>query len=117
MNSTPHGMANAGVMARISPGAQPRHLLDMAETLTETARQMEARTPTDDEAFLSMMLTAAASRTRVTAEDVDRLRRLADWADAAPPPGWNGTLDKHETARAVEAATKRLPAKEIAACP
>ena len=57
-----------------------------------------------------MMLTAAETSTRVTAEDVARLRRLANWADAAPPPGWNGTLDKHETRRAVEAAQARANA-------
>lgn len=107
--ASPLGHANAGVTVRIERAAEPRHLRQMAELLTETAQQMEARgTMTDDDAFLAMMLTAAQTGTRVTAEDVARLRRLADWADAAPPAGWNGTLDKHETARAVDAAKERM---------
>lgn len=105
---TPRGHANAGVTVLIAPNAQPHHLRDMADTLTEGAQQMEANTPTEDEAFLAMMLTAAETSTRVTAEDVARLRRLADWADAAPAPGWNGTLDRGETARAIQAARERI---------
>lgn len=68
--------------------------------------------PSDAEAFLSRILAAAQAGERVTAEDVARLRQLADWADAAPPPGWDGTLDKGEAARAVEAARKRLAGHE-----
>jgi hypothetical protein len=105
---TTHGHANAGVTVLIARTAQPHHLRDMAATLTERAQQMEANTPTEDEAFLAMMLTAAETSTRVTAEDVAHLRRLADWADAAPPAGWNGTLDKGETQRAVNAARERM---------
>lgn len=105
---TPHGRANAGVTIIIARTAQPHHLRDMAETLAEMAQQMEANTPSEDEAFLAMMLTAAETGTRVTAEDVARLKRLADWADAAPPPGWNGTLDRGETARAIQAARERM---------
>ena len=108
MTPFPRGHANAGVTVHIAPTAQPHHLRDMAVTLTETARQMEANTPTEDRAFLTMMLTAAETGTRVTAEDVARLRRLADWADAAPAPGWNGTLDRGETARAIHAAKERI---------
>ena len=69
---------------------------------------------TDDAAFLARMLAHAEAGECVTAEDVARLRKLADWADAPPPAGWNGTLDRKETGRAVEAAWKRLknPAKE-----
>lgn len=63
---------------------------------------------TDTSAFLSRILAAAQAGERVTAEDVARLRKLADWADAAPAPGWDGTLDKGEAARAVEAARKRM---------
>jgi hypothetical protein len=105
---TPHGRANAGVTAIIARTAQPHHLRDMAETLNHMAQQMQANVPSEDEAFLAMMLTAAETGTRVTAADVDRLRRLADWADAAPAPGWNGTLDRGETARAIQAARERL---------
>lgn len=105
---SPRNHVNAGVAAVIAPTAQPHHLRDMAETLATMAQQMEANTPTEDEAFLAMMLTAAETSTRVTAEDVARLRRLADWADAAPAPGWNGTLDKHEAQRAVDAARERM---------
>lgn len=103
-----NGHANAGVTVLIAKAAQPHHLRDMAETLGQVAQQMEADTPTEDEAFLTMMLTAAQSGTRVTAEDVARLRRMADWADAAPCPGWNGTLDRGETQRAVDAARERM---------
>lgn len=65
-------------------------------------------TPTDDAAFLTRILAAAQASEPVTAEDVARLRQLADWADAAPPVGWNGTINKHEVARAVEAARKGM---------
>ncbi|UPY35528.1 hypothetical protein [Sediminicoccus sp. KRV36] len=64
--------------------------------------------PTEAEAFLDRMMHAAQSGSPVTAEDVARLRRLADWADAAPAPGWNGTLDRGETARAIHAARERM---------
>jgi hypothetical protein len=67
---------------------------------------------TDAEAFLARILAAAQAGERVTAEDVARLRHLADWADAAPAPGWDGTLDKGEAARAVEAARKRMAGHE-----
>jgi hypothetical protein len=66
-------------------------------------------TPTSDTAaFLSRMRAAAETGERVTADDVARLRKLADWADAPPPAGWNGTLDRHEAMRAIEAAERRL---------
>jgi hypothetical protein len=67
---------------------------------------------TDTSAFLDRILAAAQAGERVTAEDVARLRQLADWADAAPAPGWDGTLDKGEAARAVEAARKRMAGHE-----
>lgn len=63
---------------------------------------------TDDDAFLTRILAAAQASEPVTAEDVARLRQLADWADAAPPPHWDGRMDRHETARAVDAARKRM---------
>lgn len=59
---------------------------------------------TDDAEFLTRILVCARLGERVTAEDVARLRKLADWADSAPPPCWDGRLDSHETARAVAAA-------------
>lgn len=112
MTPTTHGYANAGVTVRIAEAAAPHHLRQMAETLLEAASQMEARGAASSTShaleFLTRMLTAAEAGERVTAEDVARLRRLADWADAAPCPGWNGTLDKHETQRAIEAARARL---------
>lgn len=61
-----------------------------------------------DPAFLTWIMSAAEARERVTQADVDRLRRLADWADAPAPPGWDGTLDRMETRRAVDAARKRM---------
>lgn len=77
-----------------------------------TVRVQPTLVPSDAAAFLSRILAAAQAGERVTAEDVAELRRLADWADAAPPQGWNGTLDKGEAARAVEAARKRLAGHE-----
>lgn len=66
-------------------------------------------TPTSDTAaFLARMKAAAETGERVTADDVARLRKLADWADAPPPAGWNGTLDRGEAMRAVEAAERRM---------
>ena len=61
-----------------------------------------------DDAFLTRMLAAASTGERVTAEDVAQLRRLADWADAAPPAGWNGTMNRGETQRAVDAARRKM---------
>lgn len=58
--------------------------------------------------FLEAIERAAENRTAVTREDVARLRRLADWADTPPPPGWNGSLDRGEARRAVAAARKRM---------
>ena len=63
---------------------------------------------TDDDAFLTRILAAAQASEPVTAEDVAQLRQLADWADAAPPAHWDGRMDRHETARAVAAARKRM---------
>jgi hypothetical protein len=62
----------------------------------------------DDAAFLTTLLQRVEAGERVTLEDVSRLRRLADWADAPPCPGWDGTLDLHETRRAVEDAMGRM---------
>jgi hypothetical protein len=62
----------------------------------------------DDIAFLARMLEAAEWQTRVSQEDIARLRKMADWADAAPPTKWYGIIDKNETKRAVAAATKRM---------
>lgn len=57
-----------------------------------------------DEAFLAHMLAAADAGATVTAAEVARLRRLADWADAPMPPCWSGTVDPGEVRRAVDAA-------------
>ena len=62
-----------------------------------------------DEAFLAHMLAAADAGATVTAADVARLRRLADWADAPMPPCWSGTVDPGEVRRAVDAARLRQP--------
>ena len=62
----------------------------------------------DDIAFLARILEAAENETRVSHEDIARLRKLADWADAPPPAKWYGIIDKNETKRAVAAATKRI---------
>lgn len=63
----------------------------------------------NDHDFLEWMLHAAKTRQRVTQADVDRLRRLADWADAPVVPSWQGDINISETRSAVEAARKRLP--------
>ena len=78
------------------------------EAVAEWLRAHIPPEPSDATAFLDRMLTAAHAGERVTAEDVARLRRMADWADAPPPAGWNGTLDKGETQRAVDAAKGRM---------
>ena len=62
----------------------------------------------DDIAFLNRILEDAQNETRVTIEDIARLRKMADWADAPPPAKWYGIIDKNEAARAVAAAKKRL---------
>jgi hypothetical protein len=62
----------------------------------------------DDALFLASMLTRAEAGERVTLDEVSRLRRLADWADAPPCPGWDGTLDAGETRRAVDDAKGRM---------
>ena len=62
-----------------------------------------------DEAFLAHMLAAAEAGATVTAAEVARLRRLADWADAPLPPCWSGTVDPGEVRRAVDAARLRQP--------
>lgn len=87
---------------RISLGSQNSGATK--EDLGREARNALDPAPTEDATFLARMLGAAETGERVTEDDVARLRRLANWADAAPPPSWNGTLDKGETRRAVEAA-------------
>jgi hypothetical protein len=62
----------------------------------------------DDIAFLARMLEAAEWQTRVSREDIARLRKLADWADAPDPPKWYGIIDKNVAAKAVESARKRM---------
>jgi hypothetical protein len=62
----------------------------------------------DDIAFLARILEAAEWQTRVSREDIARLRKLADWADAPDPPKWYGIIDKNVAAKAVESARKRM---------
>jgi len=103
-------IANAGVMVRLMSNATPAMLRDMAGTLTDMAAQMEAPlgTPRTDAAFLADLLRRVEARERVSLTDVARLRRLADWADAPPCPGWDGTLDIEETRRGVADAKRRM---------
>lgn len=65
----------------------------------------------NDIAFLGRILEAAQNETRVTFEEIARLRKMADWADAPPPEKWFGIIDKKEAERAVEAARKRMNLK------
>lgn len=62
----------------------------------------------DDIAFLARMLEAAEWQTRVSRDDIARLRKLADWADGPTPTKWYGVIDKNEAKRAIAAATKRM---------
>lgn len=62
-------------------------------------------------AFLNRIIDDSQEGMPMTSEDVARLRKLADWADAPPPPKWYGIIDKNEAARAVAAAKKRLEIK------
>lgn len=64
--------------------------------------------PTDDAAFLAEILTRARAGERASREEIARLKRLADWADAAPAPGWDGTMDPAEVERAVVDARGRM---------
>jgi hypothetical protein len=64
--------------------------------------------PDADAAFLTEILTRARAGGKTTHEEIARLKRLADWADAPPCPGWDGTLDVGETERAVAAAKRRM---------
>ena len=59
-------------------------------------------------AFLARILEAAQNETAVTVDEIARLRKMADWADAPPPPKWYGIIDKNEAAKAVAAAKKRM---------
>ena len=58
--------------------------------------------------FLIWITDAAEHGWQVHRLALERLRRLADWADPVMRPDWCGILDKSETARAVEAARKRM---------
>jgi len=104
------GIANAGIIVRLMPNATAAMLRDMAGTLRDMAAQMEAPpgTPRTDAAFLSDLLRRVEARERVSLTDVARLRRLADWADAPPCAGWDGTLDVEETRRGVADAKRRM---------
>lgn len=67
----------------------------------------------NDEAFLKYITEAAKMRRPVSHADVQRLRALADWADAIIPPHWDGHIDQYETLRAVHAARKRLTLQRL----
>lgn len=61
-----------------------------------------------DAEFLDYMVAAAEDDVLVSADQVKRLRRLADYADTYVPPNWWGTVDVGEMRRAVQAARTRL---------
>ena len=67
----------------------------------------------NDEAFLRYISDAAKLRRPVSHADVQRLRQLADWADAFIPLHWDGHIDHYETLRAVHAARKRLTLQRL----
>lgn len=66
-----------------------------------------------DDAFLRYITEAAKMRRPVSHADVQRLRQLADWADAFIPLHWDGYIDHYETLRAVHAARKRLTLQRL----
>jgi hypothetical protein len=65
--------------------------------------------PLDDRSFLAWVEGEVEQGQKVSQGDVDRLRRLAEWADTPAPPNWDGTLDRMEAMRAIKDARKRLP--------
>jgi hypothetical protein len=64
--------------------------------------------PDADAAFLTAILARAQAGGKATHEEIARLKRLADWADAPPAPGWDGTMDVREVEHAVEDARGRM---------
>jgi hypothetical protein len=62
----------------------------------------------DDTTFLDVFLQRVEAGEPVTLEEVARLKRLADWADVPPPPGWMGRANLEETRRAVADARKHM---------
>lgn len=63
----------------------------------------------DDRSFLAWVEFQVEEGQKFTQANVDRLRRLAEWADTPAPPNWDGTLDRMEAMRAIKDARKRLP--------
>lgn len=63
----------------------------------------------DDRSFLAWVESQVEGGQKFTQANVDRLRRLAEWADTPAPPNWDGTLDRMEAMRAIKDARKRLP--------
>jgi hypothetical protein len=65
--------------------------------------------PCDDRSFLAWVESQVEEGQKFTQANVDRLRRLAGWADTPAPPNWDGALDRMEAMRAIKDARKRLP--------
>ena len=65
--------------------------------------------PCDDRSFLAWVESQVEEGQKFTQANVDRLRRLAEWADTPAPLNWDGTLDRMEATRAIKDARKRLP--------
>lgn len=69
--------------------------------------------PRDDHDFLQWMLHQADQKRVVSANEVTRLRQLADYADTPfPSENWTGCLDFNEVAGAVAAARRRIRANQ-----
>lgn len=95
----------------LAPKERAGRLANSITEMQRIARHALHKPPTptsDTAAFLARMRAAAETGERVTADDVARLRKMADWADAPPAPGWNGTLDRGEAMRAIDAAERRM---------
>lgn len=92
-----------GMLVPIELVDQVQHLIDQWVSSPFVSEDVE---------FLDSMLHAAEHGIPVSNIAVNRLRKMADWADTPAPPGWDGTLDRGETKRAVDCALRLLKAAE-----
>lgn len=81
----------------------PDHLVEQVQALIA-----QDANPNEAEAFIADFLARVEARETVSAADVARIKSLAHWADAAPAPGWNGSVVLEEARRCVADARRRL---------
>jgi hypothetical protein len=90
------------------PAVLHRYNRDMGDVM-EVRRLLGRPEPTNtDAAFLTAILARAQAGGKATHDEIARLKRLADWADAPPAPGWDGTMDVREVEHAVKDAMGRM---------